>query len=123
MAELDWGRQVPVSADPWSGTTDRPPQEFRVWLDLDADPPCVGVAGEIDLGTVAPFRQALDQAREANNRRIVVDCQHVTFMGSTGVREVVRIVKQLDRLELRSAPSAVRRVIEMSGLDDRVVMT
>jgi anti-anti-sigma factor len=94
-----------------------------VWLDLDADPPCVGVAGDIDLGSVAPFRQALDQARAANEHHIAVDCRHVTFMGSTGVREIVRIVKQLDRLELRSPSAAVRRVIEMSALDDRVVMT
>lgn len=104
-----------------SGTAN-PPTDFRVWLDVDAEPPLVGAAGEIDLFTCAAFRHALDDARTANPHHIALDFRHVTFMGSIGVREISRIARGTETIEIRSPNDAVRRMLEVSGLNDEVTI-
>jgi anti-anti-sigma factor len=96
---------------------------FSTWVDVDADPPTVGVAGEIDLATCAAFRDALDEALERGARTVVVDFTLVTFMGSIGIREIVKVIPRVDCIEIRDASTFVRDVLEAAGLDSRLVLT
>jgi anti-anti-sigma factor len=96
--------------------------EFHVWVDVTADPPCVGVSGEVDLLTCAAFRDALMEAAEQGSPKIAIDFRHVTFMGSTGIRELVRALRTVDRIDVRSPSPIVRRALEAAGLDDGVVV-
>jgi anti-anti-sigma factor len=89
--------------------------EFHVWVDATADPPCVGVSGEIDLLTCAAFRDALDEAADQGSPTIAVDLQRTTFMGSTGIRELVRALQTVKRIEARSPRPIVRRALEAAG--------
>jgi anti-anti-sigma factor len=97
--------------------------EFRVWVDLEAEPVRVGVAGEIDLLTCAPFRHALEDACASRPRRLALDFRSVAFLGSTGLREIARILLRLESIEIRSPSPHVRHVLEMMELDGRVVIT
>jgi anti-anti-sigma factor len=107
-------------ADGWS---DGAPAEFNVWFDRGADPPCLSVAGELDLNTCAPFRHALEELVESSGSRIVLDFKQVTFMGSTGLREIARLLPKLEEIEIRSPQPVVQRVLELAGLGPRLRIT
>jgi anti-anti-sigma factor len=97
--------------------------EFHVVVDVTAQPPRVAVSGELDLVTCAPFRDALAEAIEFNTDTVVVDFKRLTFLGSTGIREMVRALEQVKRVEIRSPAPIVRRALEAAGLGDNVVIT
>jgi anti-sigma B factor antagonist len=98
------------------------PVEFHVAVDVTADPPVVAVWGEVDLATVAAVRDALGEALETGADEIVVDLGQVTFMGSTGIRELIRIHDAVRRIELRVPPGIVRRALETAVLPDTFVI-
>src|SRR5207248_5831750 len=93
------------------------PVGFHVVAEVTADPPCVAVWGELDLGSVAAFRDALSEALETGARRLVVDLRQVTFMGSTGVRELIRARREIAHLEVRVATPIVRRALMSASVD------
>jgi anti-anti-sigma factor len=97
--------------------------EFHLWVDMTADPPCIGVSGEVDLLTCAAFRDALNEAAEQGTQTIALDFQRVTFMGSTGIRELVRALQSAKRIEVRSPTPIVRRALEAAGLGQGVVIS
>jgi anti-anti-sigma factor len=96
--------------------------EFHVWVDVSADPPCVAVSGEVDLLTCAAFRDALAEAAEQASPVIAIDFRRTTFMGSTGIRELVRALRTVERIEVRSASPIVRRALEAAGLGSGIVV-
>jgi anti-anti-sigma factor len=107
-------------ADGW---TESSQTDFSVWVDSSADPPCLGVAGELDLNTCAPFRHALEELIRTSGPRISLDFRQVTFMGSTGLREISRLLPQLEDVEIRNPQPVVRRVLELAGLGPRLHVT
>ena len=98
------------------------PVEFHVATDVSNEPPVVTVWGEIDLATVAPFRDALAEAIDTGTSTIVVDLRRVSFMGSTGIRELIRAHNATSRIELRVAPGIVRRALDTAVLPDTFVI-
>jgi anti-anti-sigma factor len=92
--------------------------EFHVWVDTSARPPCVAVSGEIDLLTCAAFREALDEAVAQGTSSIAVDFRRTTFIGSTGIRELVRVLNTVEHVEARSPNPIVRRALMAAGLSD-----
>jgi anti-anti-sigma factor len=97
--------------------------EFHVWVDMSADPPCVGVSGEVDLLTCAAFRDALAEATEHGSPTIAIDFRRTTFMGSTGIRELVRVLQRIESIEVRSASPVVRRALDAAGLGRGIVFS
>jgi anti-anti-sigma factor len=96
---------------------------FHVVVGGSSRPPGVAVTGEIDLATCAALRDALSEAIAAAGNDIVIDFAQVTFMGSTGIRELARALQSVERIEVRSASSIVRRALETASLGPRLVMT
>jgi anti-anti-sigma factor len=82
----------------------------------------VAVSGEIDLVTVAPFRDALREAIDTGAGEIVVDFKHLSFMGSTGIRELVRALDRVSKIEVRSPSPIVRRAIETAAIGHGLVI-
>jgi anti-anti-sigma factor len=89
---------------------------FHVVVDVTGRPPRVTVSGEVELLTCAPFRDALGEAASVARDVIVLDCKRLTFIGSTGIREIVRTLGKVDCIEVHHAPSIVRRAFETAGL-------
>ena len=97
-----------------------PPPDFHVSVDTSVQPPCVVVWGELELVTCAAFRDALSEAAEVTDKTVAVDFSHLTFLGSTGIRELVRLLERVDRIDVRGAAPIVRRAFEAAGLPANV---
>ena len=77
--------------------------------------------GEIDLHVAAPLREALDRAIEGLAfRHLVIDFRGVTFIDSTGLGVLLgryrRVAGAGGTVAVTGLSSAVRRVVELSGL-------
>lgn len=76
--------------------------------------PRLNLYGELDLGTVPPFRAILSEA-QADGEALVVDTTGVTFIDSTGLATLVAARQRMgDRLTLIPGRST-RRLLELSG--------
>jgi len=85
----------------------------------------IAVGGELDLATARELEQEIEAAEQSDARQIVVDMTALTFIDSTGVALLVHAIKHSqqngDRLRIRRCDAVgVRRVLEMTGIDDRL---
>jgi anti-anti-sigma factor len=71
------------SVDPTDGTL----PTFTAWLDQSGRPVLVG---ELDIGGVDALRTVLDQAMLEPEDVISIDASALTFVDSSGIREVLR---------------------------------
>jgi anti-sigma B factor antagonist len=98
------------------------PGELTVSSRRDGDVHTIALAGELDVATAERVEQELRRVEATDARSIVVDLSALAFMDSTGIRILVgadaRSRADSERLALRRGPSAVQRVIELSGLTD-----
>lgn len=87
---------------------------------------CVVVtcAGELDLATVDALTDALDRVRRSDPTPVVIDLSAVTYLGSTGLNELVRAYKCLGRSRLRvvTARPETLRLLRITGLDEVLVV-
>jgi anti-sigma B factor antagonist len=78
-------------------------------------------SGEMDLGTVAIFRDALTAAT-VRGRSIVVDMTGIEYMDSSGIHALLahgESCKQCGGLLVLVAPNpSVQKIIEITGLDE-----
>ena len=87
---------------------------------LGADGALVAVAGELDIATADPLRDALAQAVADGARRLVVDLRDVGFLDSVAVAVLVHASRRVDgRFAVAIEPgSYVRMIFEIAGLLD-----
>jgi anti-sigma B factor antagonist len=96
-------------------------QTFSVsWQRLD-DTVHVRPVGELDLGTVEQFRQALSEA-ESERTDLVIDLRGLTFIDSSGLHELIqarqRCEQQGRRLALVRGSAPVQRILTVAKLDE-----
>jgi anti-sigma B factor antagonist len=88
------------------------------WNDKTA---IVDVAGEIDLNTSNAFQQELLAVLDKSPRRIVVNLSGVSYMDSSGVASLVKLLSRVRRssagLRLFGLTDRVRGVFEITRLD------
>jgi anti-sigma B factor antagonist len=84
----------------------------------------VSLNGDLDLSTAKRAEQAIEEAEQASPPMLVIDLRGLSFMDSTGLRVVVsadkRATKANRRLVIIQGPAAVRRVFEITRLDERL---
>ena len=84
----------------------------------------VKLSGDLDLSTSKRAEEAIEEAERAGKPTVVVDLRGLTFMNSTGLRVIVSADKRARRSNKRLAivqgPAAVRRVFEITRLDERL---
>lgn len=77
--------------------------------------------GEIDLATVSDLRQVLAEATAQPAPQVLVDLTAVTFMDSSGLHALISALRAAQSsggdLKLVGAGSRVRKVIDLTGLD------
>lgn len=77
-------------------------------------------AGEIDVATVEPFRQAVLEALAAEPSALVVDLADVTFLDSSGLSVLAIALKGQrahdGRVSVVNPRPIVRRAIDLVGL-------
>jgi anti-anti-sigma factor len=98
----------------------------RLAVELVADDQGVVVtlAGELDLETAPELDRQLADIDVAHVERLLIDLRGVTFMDSTGLKSIVAAQRLADgdghRLVLRRGSRQVRRLFELTGLDNRL---
>lgn len=79
---------------------------------------------EVDLAVAQQVRDDLTAALSENQTHLVVDASEVTFMDSSGVNALVHAHEAATRLggtlHVVATGSAVRRVLEITGLAGRL---
>lgn len=101
------------------------PREFSCRTTLDHGVAVVEVFGELDLSTAPELSTSLAPVLEQRPRALNLDLAGVDFIDSTGLTLLVRTLKRLKdhdgTLLITSPTPAVRRVLEIVGLDTLLV--
>jgi len=99
-----------------------PPGDLRMSSEREGDVHTIALHGELDLATADEVDSELRRVEATDARSIVLDLSRLRFMDSTGIRVIlsadVRSRADSNRLGLVHGPAAVRRVFELSGVDD-----
>ena len=84
----------------------------------------VVVRGEIDMQTASQLERALDDVIAADARLVTIDLEQVDFLDSSGLRVILgasnTLSEQDGRLVLEGASAAVERVLELTGVIERL---
>jgi anti-sigma B factor antagonist len=81
------------------------------------------VTGQLDVETGPELERALADAGAEAGDRIVLDFDGVDFMDSSGIAVLLSAAGRGTPLELRNPSNAVRRVIDITGLDQVLRMS
>jgi anti-sigma B factor antagonist len=84
------------------------------------------VTGDLDMITAPELVSTAFDTTEPEPRHLVIDASGIEFCDSSGLAAFVRIGNQLSsdghRLGIAAARPMVRRILEMSGLDEAFVV-
>jgi anti-sigma B factor antagonist len=93
-------------------------------LSTSREGPCavVRVGGELDPGSAGELSEAALKAMQEIGPSLVLDLSGVTFMDSTGLKVLLAVHQRAQlaggRLVLAGATRSVRRVVDITGLDE-----
>jgi anti-sigma B factor antagonist len=85
--------------------------------------PAIRVTGEIDMATAPQLRELLDELVDGGARRIVLDCNALAFLDSSGIGVLVAARSRLGEsgdLLLDSPPAHVRKVLDITGVSEHL---
>ena len=94
--------------------------QFRVVAERNGDVGLIRLDGELDLGTREQVIDAIRSPALAGVTQWAVDCSDLTFLDSYGLTAILSLAGEsgaLDRIALYEARPAVRRILEVAGLD------
>jgi anti-anti-sigma factor len=99
----------------------RPPDAYAIEGRDPADGFLVlGLEGEFDLAAAAALREQLEAARAAADRGVVCDFAAVTFVDSSGLRELLRASTAFREagkaFAIAAPPPSVIRLFELTGV-------
>ncbi len=92
----------------------------KVWTEEWDGVPVIGAEGEIDLGTVDSFRQAVSEAVGLHPSSLIFDLRQVKYMDSSGLGILVAARRKLggtDPVVVISDQPAVIQALRITGLD------
>jgi anti-sigma B factor antagonist len=119
-----WQRTVPYPARLWftrPGDASVRHVELKVSTASQGGHAVVSVYGEVDLYTAPRLQAELAALVRDGVSRLVVDLSGVEFCDSTGMNVLLSAMKRLREhggsLELAAPRSAVRRILQVTGLD------
>lgn len=103
----------------------KPVPPFRMRMHQAGDTLVVEVFGELDIGQAEIFKVELREALVGDASAILLDLSEVVLIDSTGLRALILLSEEAssggDKLRIRRSLSpAVGRVLELTGLVDRL---
>ena len=102
------------------------PDLSLVFREAEADALEVVLAGALHEGTVAEFREALEQHQTEGFARLILDCRDLKFLSSAGLSALILIYQRRKRagqeLILSQVPSEIRKLLKLTRLDDHFVI-
>jgi anti-anti-sigma factor len=98
--------------------------EFRVEAHTDDEALRLALEGELDLASITTFEDHLRRAEAGGPELLVIDLSDLAFIDSSGLRALVmadeRARSEGRRLAIVPGPPPVRRVFEITKLDERL---
>ena len=98
---------------------------FHVRIDRDGDAWSLACGGELDIATAPHLDDAADLCFEAQPTSLFVDCRDITFIDSSGLSALLRIVRSAheDGIPYNLEVSdQVRIVLAHAGLLERLLL-
>ncbi|MEZ5321914.1 MAG: STAS domain-containing protein [Microthrixaceae bacterium] len=96
--------------------------DLRVTVEQVEGAVLLRAAGEIDLSTSPTLATAVDEACTGAETDLRMDLTEVTFIDSTGLREVIgaktRVAERGRRFSIVGASRVVQRLLDVTGLTD-----
>lgn len=80
----------------------------------------VALGGDLDIAGVAELERPLAAVLDAAPQPLHLDLSELAFLDSSGVSVLVRLANHFGSVRTQAATEAVRRVIEVLGLADRL---
>ncbi len=83
-------------------------------------PTSLRISGEVDLANAEDLAAAFEGLENAD-RDVELDLEGLTFIDSTGIRQLILLARRLPAgrsLVIRSPTAAVRRTFEIAGIPD-----
>jgi anti-sigma B factor antagonist len=81
----------------------------------------IAVRGEIDLFTAPQLKQAVVEAIDAGDDRVVIDLSELTFLDSTGLGVLIGAVRRLrakgGALAIVNTEPSIAKTFQITGLD------
>jgi anti-anti-sigma factor len=76
----------------------------------------IRLSGEVDLETITLLQDALDEPAH-HSRNVILDCQHLTYMDSTGFKLLADLHKRGRRLALAALTPTILKISRILALD------
>jgi|SRR5215831_4297232 len=84
--------------------------------------PVIRLSGELDTVSMPRVRPVVEGVLTAESDRLAFDVTALEFMDSSGVALLVSAVRKARHVELRHPAPIVRRLIELTGLTELLLM-
>ncbi len=82
----------------------------------------VRLAGEVDISNIDAVRKLIVPVAEAGVSHLVFDLSELRLIDSTGLSLLLWTAQRIEIVQIRNPSDIVRRVIEVTGLDDVLPM-
>jgi anti-anti-sigma factor len=80
------------------------------------------LSGELDMVSVDRIRPVIEEVLGAGSERLVFDVSGLEFMDSSGIALLVSATRRAQQVQLRHPTPIVRRLIELTGLTELLLM-
>ncbi|HEX9066564.1 MAG TPA: STAS domain-containing protein [Streptosporangiaceae bacterium] len=85
--------------------------------------PVVAIAGELDLSNADAVRSAIEDELHPGTPKLVFELSELQFMDSSGIALLASLAQRVPEVELRHPTDIVRRILEITGVDQWLPMT
>ena len=82
----------------------------------------IRLSGELDMVTAESVRSVVEAALTGESDRLVFDISELEFMDSSGIALLVSATRKVRKVEVRHPTPIVRRLIELTGLTEILLM-
>jgi anti-anti-sigma factor len=84
--------------------------------------PVIRLSGELDLMNAERVGAVIEAELSGGNERLVFDVSGLEFMDSSGIALLVSATRKAPQVEVRNPTPIVRRLIELTGLTEILLM-
>jgi anti-sigma B factor antagonist len=82
----------------------------------------IRLSGELDMVSSQSVRPVIEAALADQSERLVFEVSGLQFMDSSGVALLISVAKRVKGVEVRNPTATVRRIIELTGLGEVLVV-
>jgi anti-sigma B factor antagonist len=82
----------------------------------------IRLSGELDMVSVETVRSVIESSLAGPADRLVFEVSALDFMDSSGIALLISMTRKAEAVEVRNPTAIVRRIIELTGLTDILIM-